>query len=73
MASVQPKQSIDSLCESLRQPFDWPGLDAVRPDFDPILLPADLPPGYGQPEGEHGYAGRGCEPPPHPWSMSSTG
>ncbi|CCO31397.1 serine/threonine-protein kinase TTK/MPS1 [Rhizoctonia solani AG-1 IB] len=71
MEGMHPKQSIDSLRESLRQSFDRPSLDTVRPGLDPIL--SDLPSDHGQPEDEHGYAGRGYEPPPHPRSMSSAG
>ncbi|CAE6441174.1 unnamed protein product [Rhizoctonia solani] len=73
--SMQPKQSIDSLRESLRQSFDRPSLDTVRPGLEPILSPGppDIQPDYDQPEDEHGYVGRGYEAPPQPRSMSSAG
>ncbi|CCO37825.1 serine/threonine-protein kinase TTK/MPS1 [Rhizoctonia solani AG-1 IB] len=57
MGGMQPKRSIDSLRESLRQSFDRPSLDTVRSGLDPIL--SDLPSDHDQPEDEHGYAGRG--------------
>ncbi|KAF8681563.1 protein kinase superfamily [Rhizoctonia solani] len=73
--SMQPKHSIDSLRESLRQSFDRPSFDTVRPGLDPILSPGapDLALDHAQPEDEHGYVGRGYDPPPQPRSMSSVG
>ncbi|EUC54294.1 Serine/Threonine-kinase TTK/MPS1 [Rhizoctonia solani AG-3 Rhs1AP] len=65
--SVQPKPSIDSLRESLRQSFDRPSLDTVRPGLDP-----DSQPDHEQTDDDRGYAGRGYEPPP-PRSISSAG
>ncbi|KAG8704894.1 Dual-specificity kinase, spindle pole body (SPB) duplication and spindle checkpoint function [Ceratobasidium sp. 423] len=73
--SVQPKPSLDSLRESLRQSFDRPSLDTVRPGLEPILSPglADGQPDHDQPEDDRAYAGRGYEPPPQPRSLSSAG
>lgn len=73
--SVQPKPSIDSLRESLRQSFDRPSFDTVRPALEPILSPglADSHPEQDQPEDDRGYAARGYEPPPQARSMSSAG
>ncbi|CAE6464591.1 unnamed protein product [Rhizoctonia solani] len=72
--SMQPKPSLDSLRESLRQSFDRPSLDTVRPGLEPVLPPGlpDSQPDHAQPDDDRAYAGRGYEP-PQPRSMSSAG
>ncbi|CUA73331.1 serine/threonine-protein kinase TTK/MPS1 [Rhizoctonia solani] len=70
---VQPKPSFDSLRESLRQSFDRPSLDTVRPGLEPILSPGgpDSHPEHEQFDDDRAYGGRGYEPQPR--SMSSAG